>query len=61
MKTILSDDIEIRTITQETIFELQYLDEVTTKDEIISSGREQIGEIYPPDIRTIRLNESVMN
>ena len=32
LKTISSDDIEFRTITQETTFELRYLDEVTTED-----------------------------
>ena len=44
----------MKLITHETTFELRYLDEVTTEDEIIYAWREQIGELHPSAIMTVR-------
>ncbi|XP_037941097.1 uncharacterized protein LOC119674048 [Teleopsis dalmanni] len=54
IKTILPEEIEVKTLTEEVTLELRYLDEITTKEEIITAWKEQIGAIQPSAIKTIR-------
>ena len=54
LRSLLTDDIEVRTITEEATFEIRYLDVVTTEEEIIAAWKDQIGEIHPSALKTIR-------
>ncbi|XP_037929914.1 uncharacterized protein LOC119664510 [Teleopsis dalmanni] len=54
IKSILSEEIEVKTLTEEVTLELRYLNEITTKEEIITAWKEQIGAIQPSAIKTIR-------
>ena len=46
--------IAVRTITDEATFELRYLDGITTEEEIVAAWKDQIGEIHPSPLKTIR-------
>ena len=54
LRSLLADNIEVRTITEDATFKLRYLDEVTTEEEIITAWKDQIEEIQPPAFKTIR-------
>ena len=54
LRSWLADVVKVRTITEEATFELRYLDEVTAEEEIIAAWKDQIGQIHPSDLKTIR-------
>ena len=54
LRSLLAEEIEVRTITEQAIFEIKYLYEITTEEELITAGKNQIWEIQPSALKTIK-------